>query len=269
MLTVFRTRFHKMFPLAAVLTCLLPTVVAAEDITIVGTGDGITILRSLGAAFNEIHPEITVTVPPSIGSSGGIKAVGSDQYPLGRIAREIKEKEKPYGLSYLPFAKQPVVFFVNHSVQIKDLSRENILAIFSGQIKNWKELGAAEGKIRVVWREDGDSSRRALGKTLPGFVDIVPATKSKVTTTTQETFALVADTRGTIGFGPYSEAVQAGLNILSVDGKTPTDPAYPSSTVLALIFKEENKTEAIGVFLEFATSAEAATVIRRVNAVPY
>ena len=269
MLAICRVRFQKMFLLATVLSSLFPAVVVAENISIVGTGDGITILQGLGAAFTEIHPETTVTVPPSIGSSGGIKAVGSDQYLLGRIAREIKEKEKPYGLSYLPFAKQPVVFFVNHSVQVKDLSRENILAIFSGQIKNWKELGAAKGKIRVVWREDGDSSRQALGKTLSGFADIVPATKSKVTTTTQETFALVAETPGAIGFGPYSEAVQAGLNILSLDGKYPTDPAYPSSTVLALIFKEENKTGAISQFLEFVASPEAATVIRRANAVPY
>jgi phosphate transport system substrate-binding protein len=85
----------------------------AEEITIVGTGSGTAILKAIGEAFSQENPGITITVPKSIGSGGGIKAIGRDEYLLGRVARGIKEKEKPYGLTYVSYAKMPIVFFVN------------------------------------------------------------------------------------------------------------------------------------------------------------
>ncbi len=83
---------------------------ADSVLNIVGTGDGIAVLDSIGDAFHNIHPETRVIVLPSIGSSGGIKAVSKDKYQLGRIAREIKETEQSYNLSYKPFARVSVVF---------------------------------------------------------------------------------------------------------------------------------------------------------------
>lgn len=94
----------------------------AEVITIVGTGSGSTILKATGAAFSQANPGNSVEVPKSIGSGGGVKAVGSDKAAIGRVARGIKDKEKHYGLTYLPFAKMPIVFMVNKSVGVKSLS---------------------------------------------------------------------------------------------------------------------------------------------------
>ncbi|NQV85423.1 MAG: hypothetical protein HQ494_16550 [Rhodospirillales bacterium] len=76
----------------------------SETMNIVGTGDGIVILETLGAAFKQAHPQHTVYVPESIGSSGGIKAVGNDKSLIGRVARKIKNKEKSYGLVYHPMS---------------------------------------------------------------------------------------------------------------------------------------------------------------------
>ena len=120
----------------------------------------------------------------------------------------------------------------------------------------------------VRW-EDADSSLRVLRNTFPGFADIVLTAKSKTATTTQQTFTVISDTPGAIGFGPYPGAKQAGLNILSIDGRHPTDPAYPSSTIIALIFKEKNRTGVIDEFVKFTTSPAAFPAIRRAYGVPY
>ena len=267
--TKFRTRFRNLMPIAIVYTCLLPVAVVAEEINIVGTGDGMAILRGLGNSFNETHPDIVVKVPSSIGSSGGIKAVGTGKFRLGRVARIIKETESSYGLTYVPFAKQPVSFFVNESVKISGLTVEEILGIYSGRFKNWKDVGGKDEKIRVVRREEGDSSLAVLRNSIPGFADIELNPKSKPTLSTQENFAVVSTTRGSIGFGPYSGAVKTDLRILSVDERYPTNPDYPSVTVLALIFKEASKIGAVGDFIDFATSPKAAPAIRRFNGIPY
>ena len=48
----------------AVWVAFAPTVAAAADLAVVGTGDGLEMLRAVGAAFTVDHPETSVHVPP-------------------------------------------------------------------------------------------------------------------------------------------------------------------------------------------------------------
>jgi phosphate transport system substrate-binding protein len=242
---------------------------ATEEISIVGTGDGMIILESIGSAFSEANPDVKINVPDSIGSGGGVKSVGKGEYQVGRVARPIKDKEKHFDLNYRPFAKIPVVFFVNKSVEVRDLSPEQIAGIYSGKITNWKEVGGKDAKIRVVRREDGDSSLKVLRKTFPGFKDVVFTDRSKEAVTTQENFAVVEQKSGTIGFGPYAGARQSNVNVLTISGTSATDPNYPSFGTVALIFKDESNKGNIAKFIAFATSSLAHDAIRDANGLPY
>jgi len=240
----------------------------AEDLSIVGTGDGLVIMNALAQAFNETHSGIVVNVLRSVGSSGGIKSVGNNRHVLGRIARKIKDKEKGYELEYQPFAKFPVVFFVNNMVPVTNLSTGQIRQIYSGEITNWREVSNGAGKIRVVRREDGDSSLQNLRRTLPGFGDVSITTKSKTTTTTQENFDIVEETSGTISFGPYPDATLSSVKVLNIGGIAPTDPLYPSFTTLALIYKAKNKNSVALQFIDFLNTETAQNVIRRQGGTP-
>jgi len=51
------------------------TAAMAESLTILGTGDGVAVLKSVGDAFTK-ETGVTVIVPKSIGSGSGIKACG-------------------------------------------------------------------------------------------------------------------------------------------------------------------------------------------------
>lgn len=240
----------------------------AEDINIVGTGSGATVVEQLGAAFSRDNPGVTVGVPPSIGSGGGIKTVGTDGAMIGRTARPVKESEKDYGLTYLPILKLPIVIFVNRSVGIKELSAQNICDIYSGKITNWKEVGGPEADIRVVRREDGDSSLEVLTTSLPGFKEVSITPKSKTTLSDPETCELVQSKEHTIAFGTYANTKGKDVTVLSIDGKTPTDSSYPYSGTLALIFKDKNKTGNIEKFIDFATSANAKAIIKEAGGFP-
>jgi phosphate transport system substrate-binding protein len=241
----------------------------AEEISIVGTGDGVTVLKAMGEAFSQNNPGVTIDVPKSIGSGGAIKTVGADKNVIGRVARNIKDKEKPYGLSYVPFAKIPTVFIVNKSVPIQNLSAKQVCGIYSGQITNWKEVGGNDARIKVVRREDGDSSLGVLLDSFPGFKEITITEKSKTAFSTPENFSVLEDTADTIGFGPYDVAKTSNTKIIQIDGKGPTDPGYSCYVTMALIFKEKNKTGNIKRFVEFATSAVTHDVIRGTGGIPF
>ena len=211
--------------LGVIVGCLLGFVLTAssEDITIVGTGDGTAILQAVGEAFHRLNPEVTITVPPSIGTEGGIKAVGRDENVLGRVARAIKESEKPYGLTYIPYAKVPTVFFVNPSVRVADLSTQQILDIYRGATTNWQEVGGSDTKIKVITREKGDSSLAILRKFFPGFNDLTITPKSKTTLSTPKTESTVVNIADTIAYGPYNVNL-IDVKVLKINGQRVTDP---------------------------------------------
>ncbi len=240
----------------------------ADTITIVGTGSGSAVLKSVGRAFSTIHPEVTITVPESIGSGGGIKAVGNDKNPLGRVAREINDRERAYQLTYLPYAKNPIVFFVNKNVGIKGLTTQQVCDIYCGKITNWKQVGGRDAKIRVIRREDGDSSLEVLLKSFPGFAGISLTEKSKTTFSDPITCELAERKENTIAFGTYANARNYDVNILTINGKNPTAADYDYVGTLALIFKEKNRNGNIDKFVSFVTSQAAHNAIRRAGALP-
>jgi len=233
----------------------------AETIEIVGTGDGVIVLKAVGKAFSEANPGVAIEVPKSIGSGGGVKAVGNDKNVLGRVARPIKDKEKGFGLSYVPFTKIPTVFFVNKSVDVDGLTAAQICDIYSGKITNWKDVGGKDARIKVVRREDGDSSLGVLKKTFPGFGDITITEKSKTAESTPDNVETVESKEGTIGFGPYDVVRAADAKVLKIDGKGPFEDGYPSHGTIGLIFKEANKTGNVEKFIKFATSPDAREAI--------
>ena len=250
--------------------CLIGVVsgVSAEEITIVGTGSGTTILEAVGNAFSHQNPGITISVPPSIGSGGGIKAVGRDENLLGRVAREIQEKEEPYGLTYVAYAKEPIVFYVNKSVTVKDLSAQQILDIYSGKISNWKEVSGEDAGIRVVTREEGDSSLSVLLDLFPGFQDITITSRAKTTFSDPETEETVLNTTDTIAYGSYPNVKAIDVNVVTIDGKGATDNDYPYVGILGFVYKEANYSGNIKRFVEFATSETVHEVIKEAGGIP-
>ncbi len=241
---------------------------AAEKLTIVGTGDGLEMLRAVAVAYSARNPDAKISIPPSIGSGGGIAAVGSNTERLGRVARPLKASEIKYGLVYVPFAKIPSAFFTHPSTKVDALSSDDLVSIYSGRIKSWSELGGADLKVKVVRREESDSTLQILRKTMPGWADFKITPRSKTAVTTQDAISTVRSVAGTIGFGPYSRPLDFDLNVVKVDGKFPTDPAYPSAVTLALIYKQERLDDQMKSFVDFCLSDAARTVIENYGGVP-
>jgi phosphate transport system substrate-binding protein len=86
--------------------------------------------------------------------------------------------------------------------------------------------------------------------------------------TTQEAIDTVRDVPGTIGFGPFTRTIETRTVVLRIDGHYPTGAGYPSSVILALIYKESTITPAARVFIAFLGSEKARTVISQFGSVP-
>jgi phosphate transport system substrate-binding protein len=242
----------------------------AENLDVVGTGDGIPVFKALGSAFTARNPDVAIGVPPSIHSSGGIREVGTDRAVLGRIARPLKKEEEELQLRMVPVFRVPAVFFTHPSVGIKSLTTEQLVGVFSGIVSNWREVGGADLRIKVVRREEIDSTLAVLRDTLPGWKEIkFNPDRSKLATSTQDAFASVRMVAGAIGFGPYTTDLSAsGLKVIAINGIAPTDLQYPSAVTLSLIYRDTTVTKSALAFIEFIFTPAGRKVIIDNGAVP-
>ena len=253
----------------AVVTLLIPAAMAAPDkLEIVGTGDGIDLLRALGNAYSEQDKQVRIDIPPSIGSGGGIAAVGSGKAVLGRIARNLSDAEIAMGIVYRPIARLPSALVANPHNGVTSLTSRQLRDIYSGQVTNWKELGGADLRIRVVRREDTDSTLLVLRESMPGWKDMTITEKSKTATTTQEAVETVREVPGAIGFAPFSKMLEYGTTVLKIDGHHPTDAQYPSSAVLALIYTDTTVTPEARAFVRFVGTPKAREIVTSFGNIP-
>lgn len=122
----------------------------AGDIVYVGSSTiGGTVLPKLAADFSKEYNIRfdTIKIP---GSGEGIKALLSNETKLAGISRNIKDKERKKGLRFFIIAYDAIGVVVNKNNPIKNLSKEQLRKIFSGEITNWKELGGRDLPIKTV-----------------------------------------------------------------------------------------------------------------------
>ena len=251
---------------------------SAEDLAgklvIEGTGDSQKLLRALGDAFEEHHPGITIHIPDSIGSSGGIKMVSTGKIEVGRIARELQEKERQAGLKSLLFAKSPVVFVAHPSVKdISGLSADQIVGIYSGKYRDWEAFGEASHKIYPIARESGDSSRTVIEAHIPEFKSLTNSV-GKIFYTTPGTIQALEEHAYTFGYVPLSMVKAGRLRVLNFEGAPPSAEnvhagRYPLLVPFALVYKEkENLSLPAQAFMDFLFSDAAGEIIREYSCVP-
>lgn len=88
--------------------------------------------------FEELYPDAKISYDGT-GSSTGIQGVLDGTYSLGAASRDVKEEEKQKGAVAIPVALDGIAVIVNESVDVTDLSLEQLAKIFTGEITNWKE----------------------------------------------------------------------------------------------------------------------------------
>jgi phosphate transport system substrate-binding protein len=240
----------------------------ASDLAIVGTGDGMDLLRALGAAYTADHPDTNVIVPPSIGSGGGVAAVGSNKEVLARVARPLSDSEKQAGLIATPVFRLPSAFFVHRSAGVVSLTNAQLADIYSGKVTNWRDVGGQDVRIKVVRREDQDSTLLVLRHSMPGWKDLTITEKSKMAVTTQDCIDTVKEVPGAIGFGPFTKALEMELGVLRIDGHYPTDRGYPSAVTLTFVHKDSTVTPEAKRFIGYVKAAKAKTVLTSMGGVP-
>ena len=189
---------------------------------------------------------------------------------IGLSSRYLKDSEKAEGLKETILAIDGIAIIVNPNNPVSDLSVETIAKIYTGEIKNWKEIGGEDREIVLIGREAGSGTR-------DGFESITD-TEDKCKyrqelTSTGDVITTVASNPAAIGYASLA-SVKDTVKALTVDGvaaseETIKDGSYVVQRPFVLVTKKDAKlTESAQKFFDYITSEAANEIISGAGVVP-
>lgn len=244
----------------------------AKDVSGTVSTDGSTsmekVIGALGEDFMANNKGVTFTYNPT-GSGSGIKAVSEGRCDIGLSSRNLKDEEVKSGLKETVLAYDGIAVIVNPENPLTDLSLADIAKIYTGEVTNWKDLGGNDAEIVVIGREAGSGTR-------DGFESITETKDTCVyrqeLTSTGDVITTVANNPDAIGYASLA-SLKDTVKTVTVDGVAPSedtvkDGSYKIQRPFVLVTKEGVElSETAQSFMDYATSADSADIIRQAGAV--
>ena len=245
------------------------TAAAGATVSTDGSTSMEKVIGALGESFMEANSGTTFTYNPT-GSGSGIQAVSEGRCDIGLSSRALKDDEKASGLKETTLALDGIAIIVNPQNPVKDLTLEQIAKIYTGEITNWKDVGGNDAEIVLIGRETGSGTR-------DGFESITDTKDAcqyrQELTSTGDVITTVSQNPNAIGYASLA-AIKDSVKALTVNGVAPTEATVKDGTYLVqrpfvLVTKEGVAlSETAQKFFDFATSADAASIISAAGAVP-
>lgn len=226
------------------------------------------VIGALGESFKNENSGVSFTYNPT-GSGSGITAVSEGSCDIGLSSRTLKDEEKAKGLKETTLAYDGIAIIINPSNKVDDLTTEQIAKIYTGEIKNWNEVGGDNAEIVLIGREAGSGTR-------DGFESITK-TEDKCQyrqelTSTGDVITTVSQNPNAIGYASLA-AIKDSVKAIKVGGVEPTedtvkDGSYVIQRPFVLVTKEDKPlSKAAQAFYDYALSSDAAPIISKAGAV--
>ena len=226
------------------------------------------VIAALTEGFAEVEPGVTVSYDPT-GSGAGITGATDQTLDIGLSSRALKDEEKN-DVDGTIIALDGIAIIVNKDSKVEDLTVDQLKRMFTGEITNWSEVGGDDGEIVLIGREAGSGTRDGF----ESIVDVKDACQyAQELTATGAVISAVEANPLAIGYASLS-AVGDTVKKVTVGGvecseDTVKDGSYEVQRPFVFVTnKSVALSEQAQAFFDFASSTDAADLIRTAGAVP-
>ena len=252
-----------------------------EDLVrIKGSDTMVNLEKKLSWRFMEKHPDVNIAVRGG-GSDVGFAALLDERCEIVDSSRRIEQKEifrakeKGFEPKEYTIALDGLVIAVNINNQVSSLTVEEIKAIFTGNIANWRDVGGRDAKIRVVSRELGSGTYAFFREHILADADF---SKDAIVLSSNQDIVdeIIADKDaiGYCGMGFLSNKFKA-VKVAKDEQSEYVSPTkdnvknskYPICRPLFMYTKGEPVWH-VGYFLNYIMSEEGQKVIEKAGFVP-
>lgn len=223
--------------------------------------------NAVAESFMEKYPNVTVTAEFT-GSSAGIESLLAGSADIGDASRALKDSEKEAGAVENIVAIDGIAVVTDTDNAVADLTKDQLISIYTGQTTNWSELGGADEAIVVVGREAGSGTRGAFEELL----DIADqCTYANELDSTGAVMAKVASTPGAIGYVSL-DVVDDTVKAFSLEGVEATADNIKAGNyflsrpfVMATKGEISEQNELVQALFDYLSSDEGKSVIAGVG----
>ncbi len=263
------------------LALLCATASFAGNITVKGSDTLVILAQKWAEVYMSKNPQVKIQVSGG-GSGVGFAALQNRATDLADASRKIKATEVAECLK--AFGKRPTEYkvaldglsvYVNDSNPVKELSLDQLLAIFTGKVRNWKEVGGSDSPITVYSRENSSGTYEFFkehvlkGKDFAASAQTMPGTAALL--------QAVSKDKGGIGYGGAAYGKGARALLLKKDAAAPAiEPSeenvikglYPIWRYLYVYVNPDLDKGEIAAYLNWIRSDDGQSAVKQVGYFP-
>ena len=271
----------RMFPrLLQGAACLLLAFAALESsgqdrVVLDGSTGMIPLARAIGAAYQRQFPEVRVEIGQGLGTSARLRALIDGQIQLAMASHGIAAGElQKNNLRAVNVAKGAIVFAVNTSLPLVELTQAQVCDLFSGRVGNWKLLNGPDAPVVVLTRPPTEVDPEVIRATISCFRDLKEVESARVMARGGDMARGLAETPHAIGMTSMTVVEQSGgkLRALALDGMAPSPENVKAGRyVLTRDFIFVTRADpdlSVRKFLDFVLSPSGDRVILDSGAIP-
>jgi len=244
-----------------------------NTIVVAGSTTVTPVMRALADAFTAANSDITIEVQ-ELGTSAGINATIQGVSNIAMSSRTMSDAEIEQGITPIAIAIDGVAVVVHPSNPVRNLTLNQITAIFRGDITNWNEVGGNNDPITVVSREEGSGIRQTF-ESFASVQDEIEVGSNIIMASAVANSALISQGTGGViasvsgnpnAIGYVTTGVVAdGLSSVSVNGVAFSETAVLDGDYIFantfFIGIMENTSDAAQQFVDFILSESGQNVI--------
>lgn len=221
--------------------------------------------KALGEGFHNEYPDIVVDLQLG-GSSVGVQNVIDGKSDIGNCSRELKDTEVAAGITGHTIAIDGIAVIVNNANPVKDLTKEQLIQIYTGEITNWSAVGGNDLPIVVIGREASSGTRGAFEEIL-GVADKCQYGQEKNETGAVKTS--VATTENAIGYVSL-DVLDETVTAVQLDGVEANEANivagnYFLSRPFVMATKTGTESETTKLFLDFVMGEKGQQIVKSVG----
>jgi len=250
---------------AALVVAGLSPAWAVERLTITGSTTVLPIAQKAAEVFMKKY-EANVSVAGT-GSGDGIKAIIDGTAQIGNSSRDMKDKEidlaKSKGVNPVrhTVALDCIVPVVHPTNPVSDLTVDQLKEIYTGKIKNWKQIGGEDKAITVISRDSSSGTFEVWNEKVLHKEKVRP--DAQMQASNGAVAQAVAGNKFAVGYVGIGY-LNPNLKPLKVNGveaspKTAMDKSYPVARALYM-FTQGEPAGMIKTFIDFVQGPEGQKI---------
>ena len=248
---------------------------AESRITISGSTTVLPLAQKAAEEYMKRYPEVRISVAGT-GSGDGIRSLIDGTADIGNSSRDLKPKEADLAqkngikLKKHVVALDCIVPVVHPTNPIKNLSLEQLRAIFAGEVRNWNEVGGQDRQVVAISRDSSSGTFEVWNKIVLGKgVRVRP--DAQLQASNGAVAQAVAGNKyalGYVGLGYLNQRIKPlSVNGVAANPETAKNKAYPIARGLNM-FTLEQPSVAVQTFISFVLGPMGQKIAEQEGFVP-